>query len=173
MAADRARRSQGTSEFDYPSGMTPDGKTLVFLRSSSASNFDVFVMPIAEPAKATPLVQTPAYEGGARLSADGRWLVHVSNESGRNEIYERPFPGPDRRWQVSTDRRRHAARVEPERQRGVLPQRRHDDGGRPVGQRHRHCAVTPQQLVKDESTAGRLRMILNWSPAAPRGIPAQ
>lgn len=28
-------------------------------------------------------------------------------------------------------------------------------------------------MVKDESTAGRLRMILNWSPASTRGIPAQ
>jgi hypothetical protein len=46
-------------------------------------------------------VKTPAYEGGARLSPDGKWLAYVSNESGQNEIYVRPFGGPDRRWQVS------------------------------------------------------------------------
>ena len=30
-------------------------------------------------------------------------IAYVSNETGRNEIFVRPFPGPDRRRQVSTD----------------------------------------------------------------------
>ena len=30
-------------------------------------------------------------------------MAFVSNESGRNEIYVRPFPGPGGRWQVSKD----------------------------------------------------------------------
>ena len=37
------------------------------------------------------LLSTPAYEGGARLSPDGEWVIYVSNESGRNEIYLRPI----------------------------------------------------------------------------------
>ena len=36
-----------------------------------------------------------------RLSPDGRWLVYQSNESGRFEIYVRPFPNPGARVQVS------------------------------------------------------------------------
>ena len=37
------------------------------------------------------------------VSADGRWLAYVSNESGAEEIYVRPFPDIDAgRWQVST-----------------------------------------------------------------------
>jgi serine/threonine-protein kinase len=35
------------------------------------------------------------------LSPSGRWLAYASNESGQNEIYVRPFPGPGGRWQVS------------------------------------------------------------------------
>ncbi len=31
------------------------------------------------------------------------WLAYDSDESGRNEIYVLPFPGPGRKWQVSTD----------------------------------------------------------------------
>jgi serine/threonine-protein kinase len=36
------------------------------------------------------------------FSPDGKWLAYISNESGRNEIYVRPFPGPGGKWQVST-----------------------------------------------------------------------
>ena len=32
----------------------------------------------------------------------GTRLSYVSNESGQNEIYVRPFGGPERRWQVSS-----------------------------------------------------------------------
>jgi len=38
-----------------------------------------------------------------RFSADGHWLAYRSNESGRDEIYVKPFPGPGGKWQVSTD----------------------------------------------------------------------
>ena len=36
------------------------------------------------------------------FSPDGRWLAYVSDESGRDEVYVRPFPGPGGKWQVST-----------------------------------------------------------------------
>ncbi len=36
------------------------------------------------------------------FSPDGRWIAYESNESGQNEIYVRPFPGPGGKWQVST-----------------------------------------------------------------------
>jgi hypothetical protein len=37
------------------------------------------------------------------ISPDGRWLAYMSNESGRSEVYVRPFPDVDGgRWQVST-----------------------------------------------------------------------
>ena len=37
------------------------------------------------------------------LSPDGHWISYVSDESGRLEVYVRPFPGPGGKWQVSTD----------------------------------------------------------------------
>jgi serine/threonine-protein kinase len=91
----------GTSEFDYPAAMTADKQTLVFLRSGQETSFDIMALPLGNPREIRPIVKTPAYEGGARLSPDGKWLAYVSNESGQNEIYVRPFAGPDRRWQVS------------------------------------------------------------------------
>src|SRR5574341_1469887 len=37
------------------------------------------------------------------LSPDGRWLAYVSSESGRTEVYVRPFPGLGGKWQISTE----------------------------------------------------------------------
>jgi serine/threonine-protein kinase len=99
----QARTLAGTSEFDYPSAVTMDGQTLLFQRSSPDTSFDILAAPLNDPSRATPIVQTPAYEAGARLSPDGRWIAYVSNESGRNEVYVRAFHGADRRPQVSSD----------------------------------------------------------------------
>jgi serine/threonine-protein kinase len=92
----------GTSEFDYPGSVTPDGETLVFLRSTQETSFDVYALLLKNPGKIRTIVRTPAYEGGARLSPDGRWMTYVSDESGRNEIYLRPYDGPQRRWPISS-----------------------------------------------------------------------
>ena len=45
---------------------------------------------------------SPFSEAAGEISPDGRWLAYRSNESGRNEIYVRPFPDmAGGRWQVS------------------------------------------------------------------------
>ena len=36
------------------------------------------------------------------VSPDGRWAAYVSNESGRDEVYVRPHPGPGGKFPVST-----------------------------------------------------------------------
>jgi serine/threonine-protein kinase len=35
------------------------------------------------------------------FSADGRWIVFSSDESGNEEVFVAPFPGPGGKWQVS------------------------------------------------------------------------
>ena len=37
------------------------------------------------------------------FSRDGRWIAYDSDESGRSEVYVRPFPGPGGKILVSTD----------------------------------------------------------------------
>lgn len=41
-------------------------------------------------------------EHSGQFSPDGRWVAYVSDESGRREIYIRPFPGPGAASPVST-----------------------------------------------------------------------
>jgi serine/threonine-protein kinase len=40
-------------------------------------------------------------EWNPEISPGGRWLAYVSDESGRDEVYVRPFPGPGGRWVIS------------------------------------------------------------------------
>ena len=40
----------------------------------------------------------------AALSPDGRWVAYQSDESGRSNIYVRPYPNiDDGRWQISSN----------------------------------------------------------------------
>jgi serine/threonine-protein kinase len=48
-------------------------------------------------------VEGPLYETAPQFSPDGHWIAYSSNESGRSEIYVRPYPGPGGKWQISTE----------------------------------------------------------------------
>jgi len=51
----------------------------------------------------TALVKTNFNETNGEISPDGRWLAYQSDESGREEVYVRPFPDVNSgRWQIST-----------------------------------------------------------------------
>jgi serine/threonine-protein kinase len=91
-----------TSLADIPNAVTLDGRTLIVTRQTAVTSGDIYAMSIASPSKPHALVSTPAYEGGARLSPDGHWLAYSSNETGRFEVYLRPYPSLDRRWPIST-----------------------------------------------------------------------
>ena len=86
---------------DFPSSPGPDPDSVLVVRVRPESSGDVFLMPIGDAFKPKPLIVTPAYEGGAQLSPDGRWLMYQSNASGQAEIYVRRYPALDRQWQVS------------------------------------------------------------------------
>jgi hypothetical protein len=49
------------------------------------------VASAVNPAKPFAYLKTNFNEGGARFSPDGRWMAYTSNETGRYEVYVRPF----------------------------------------------------------------------------------
>jgi serine/threonine-protein kinase len=50
-----------------------------------------------------PVAAEPYDEKAVSMSPDGRWVAYESTETGRNEIYVRPFPDVNGgKWQVST-----------------------------------------------------------------------
>ena len=86
---------------DFTSGAGPDPDTILSTRISPKTSADIMLLSISGKFEPTPLIAGPAYEGGAQLSKDGRWLLYVSSESGRLETQVRRYPALDRSWRIS------------------------------------------------------------------------
>ena len=85
---------------DAPGSWSPDGQVLLF--TSVTADPDLLAFRLADR-KVQPFVQTRFWEVAPQFSPDGRWVTYRSDESGRSEIYVRPYPGPGAKWQISTD----------------------------------------------------------------------
>ncbi len=85
--------------------LSPDGTQVFFARKKEGAwDWDVCVQPYQEgEAQPTELVATPAVDWWPAISPDGRTLLYVSDETGRDEVYATNFPRPTTRWQVSVD----------------------------------------------------------------------
>jgi Tol biopolymer transport system component len=86
----------------FPSSWSPDGKSLLYYSLDSDTGWDVYVLPLEGDRTPHPYLRSKFREIRARFSPDGRWVAYQSNESGRDEVYARAFPGPGGKWQIST-----------------------------------------------------------------------
>jgi serine/threonine-protein kinase len=98
-----AERLTTSPNVQMPSSWSPDGKTLAFLEFPSATHAVVWLLPLEGDRQPHPLLQTRFNTTYAEFSPDGRWIAYVSDESGRDEVYVQPFPGPGPRKQISND----------------------------------------------------------------------
>ena len=87
----------------WPSGFSHDGRNLVFMKGSSSAGLDIFQVPLAGHHEPTPFLATEFSESQGTLSHDDRWIAYTSDESGRREVYVRPYPTGDGKWQISVD----------------------------------------------------------------------
>ena len=85
-----------------PQSWSSDGRFVLFSRPDSKTGVDLWVLPMMGDAKPFVVVQEPFDQRGGEFSPDDRWLVYASNESGRFEVYVRPFPHSGGKWQVSS-----------------------------------------------------------------------
>jgi serine/threonine-protein kinase len=74
-----------------------------FTEADPATGLDIWVLRLQGDRKPRPFLQTPSNEYKPVFSPDGRWVAYGSDETGRQEIYVRPFPGPGGKMQISTD----------------------------------------------------------------------
>jgi serine/threonine-protein kinase len=81
----------------------PDGRSMIVRSVGGPGNRELWRMPLDVVGEPVRLLQTPADEVAPALSPDGRWLAYASNESGRYEIYVRPYPGMGARYVVSLE----------------------------------------------------------------------
>jgi Tol biopolymer transport system component len=85
----------------YPDAVSPDGKVLLYEQQTQKGSIDLMLLPLSGGKPATFLA-TPFDEAHGEFSPDGRFVSYCSSESGREEIYVRPYPSGDEKWQVST-----------------------------------------------------------------------
>jgi serine/threonine-protein kinase len=93
----------------FPGSWHPSGRFLAFYEIRPQTDADLLILPVEgdeasgwKPGMPTVFLGGPFIELQPRFSPDGRWLAYESNESGRFEIYVRPFPGPGGKWPIST-----------------------------------------------------------------------
>jgi len=89
--------------FQAAESWSADGKALLFGEWSATDQGDIWILPLEGERKPEPFLRTPFSEFFSSFSPDGRWIVYTSDESGRYEVYVRPYPGPGGKWQVSTE----------------------------------------------------------------------
>ena len=110
-----------------PTSWSADGRFLMYMSIDPKTDADIWVLPMSG-ANASPIGRSQQETAGnagnrkpfvflkppfakpmAHFRRDGRWVAYHSNESGRPEIYVRPFVSPGAtgtaaggQWQVST-----------------------------------------------------------------------
>ena len=85
---------------------TPDARWLVYeAQTPGATRLggDLYYAAPYPDSAAVTILDTPFLESVPSVSPDGRWLAYQSDESGRDEVYVRPFPGPGGVSPVSVD----------------------------------------------------------------------
>ena len=80
-----------------------DGQWLIFRTDNNdPGRGDILAVRTADSTVVELIASPDAEESSPALSPDDRWLAYVSDESGRREVYVRPFPNVDEsRWLVS------------------------------------------------------------------------
>ncbi len=97
-------------QIKVPSDWSRDGRFLLYYSIDPQTQADLWVLPMTGDQKPWIFLKTPFDEAYGQFSPDGRFVAYVSDESGRYEIYIRPFtpPGEARnpaggQWQISTN----------------------------------------------------------------------
>jgi Tol biopolymer transport system component/DNA-binding winged helix-turn-helix (wHTH) protein len=86
-----------------------DGRFLLYFTIDRNNQNDLWVLPLDGQKKPMPFLRTEFNERDAYFSPDGHWVAYDSDETGRREVYVRPFsPEPNKaasgagpKWLVS------------------------------------------------------------------------
>jgi serine/threonine protein kinase len=180
-------------EVKVPCDWSPDGRSLVYYVPDPKTGTNLWVLPLATR---VPFIflKTDANELWGQFSPDGRWMAYQSNDSGRYEIYVRPFPqsggaipistagGVYPRWSrdgkelyfVAPDAKMMAVSIratETKLEAGapltLFQTRRLGGGLNVIGRSHQYDVARDGRFlinVDVESSAPPITLLLNWKP---------
>jgi Tol biopolymer transport system component len=91
-----------------PTSWSRDGRFLFYHSTDPKTKVDLWALPLDGDRKPISVLRTEFNEGLGSFSPDTRWIAYLSDESGRVEVYVRPFsssaagsPPVTGKWQVS------------------------------------------------------------------------
>ncbi len=81
-----------------------DGGTVLAYQVQREEQYDIWTLPMTGTGESRALLNQESFnETLPVLSPDGHWLAYVSDESGRDEVYVRAYPGPGAIAQISLE----------------------------------------------------------------------
>ena len=95
---------QGRVVSKIPNDWSHDGRFLLYCDINPKTKFDLWVLPLSGNRKPIPFLRTEFSETEGQFSPNERWIAYRSDESGKPEIYVRPFPaaaGGGGQWMIS------------------------------------------------------------------------
>ena len=88
---------------DWGTSWSPDGEHLLFSRwPPGVAEGQIFLLPLSGSGVAKRMLDTDSQEGVGQFSPDGKWIVYMTEQTGRIEVYIQPFPQTGEVIQVST-----------------------------------------------------------------------
>jgi serine/threonine protein kinase len=104
-SADQADAEQPlleTAENKNLGDWSPDGRYIAYTSQTPTTARDIWALPLDGDRTPILVVRTPSEEASPRFSPDGKWIAYQSNESGRTEVFVRPFLREGSAVQIST-----------------------------------------------------------------------
>jgi eukaryotic-like serine/threonine-protein kinase len=92
-----------TPQLKMPNDWSADGRFVLYSSFDRRSKADLWGLRLEDPSKPFVVAQTDGSNAWGQFSPDGQWIAHTSNESGRWEVYIRPFPPTGGKSLISTN----------------------------------------------------------------------
>ena len=177
---------------------SPDARFLMYYVPDPKTGTDLWVLPLEGQRVPFTFLKTEANELSGQFSPDGHWVAYQSSETGRYDIYVRPFPGPGGQFPISTAGGVHprwspdgkelyyiapdaklmavpisatATTFEPGPPTALFQTRRVGGGSNVVGRGHQYdVAPDGRFLINVEAGGGTppITLLFNWKPSGPQ-----
>ena len=83
-----------TDRDKWPDDWSSDGRFLMYEEVDANGKEDLWLLPMQGAPKPIRWTQSPFRESFPQFSPDMRWIAYQSDDSGRSEVYVRPFDPP-------------------------------------------------------------------------------
>jgi Tol biopolymer transport system component len=88
---------------DYPRSWSPDGKSLLYVQAAKGRDLFFLRLGVSERASERLFSDISAWQDGARISPNGKYVAYASNIAGLWEVYVASLAQPSQRWKVSLE----------------------------------------------------------------------